>query len=190
MNPAYILDWQLLVSAAGVYGPVLLGVLVLANLLLLLLVIIERVNHKKFRRQHLELLKGLHTENIEEFVIKHRKQVAEALSRLHLLEKKNTLMDQKLAVAIQKVGMVRYNAFPGLGSDQSFSLALLDSRDDGVVITSIYGREESRLFAKPIKGGQSRYRLTDEELLALDRAKQDPGMSSLLAAGGEEELCG
>lgn len=190
MNPSYIPDWPSLVSIAGVYGPVILGVLVLINFIFLLLIIIERRNNRRFRRQHLALLKGLHTENIESLVIKHRDQVTEALSRLQRLEKKNTLMEQKLNNAIQKVGMVRYNAFPGLGSDQSFSLALLDNRDNGVVITSIYGREDSRFYAKPIKGGQSRYRLTDEELLALDRAKQDPGMSSLMAAVGEEDLCG
>ncbi|NLC77511.1 MAG: DUF4446 family protein, partial [Clostridia bacterium] len=86
--------------------------------------------------------------------------------------------------------MVRYNAFTGLGSDQSFSLALLDSRDDGVVITSIYGREDSRFYAKPVKGGRSRYRLTDEELLALDRAKGDSAMGGLLAAVGEEDFRG
>lgn len=190
MNPAYLLDWQSLVSAAGVYGSIILGILVLVNLIFLLMMIIERRANRQFRRQHLALLKGLHTENVEELVIKHGEQVAETLSRLQRLENRNTLIEQKLAGAIQKVGMVRYNAFPGLGSDQSFSLAFLDSRDDGVVITSIYGRDDSRFYAKPIEGGQSRYRLTDEELLALDRARKDPGMSGLLATGGEEELCG
>lgn len=190
MNPANMLDWQFLVNAAGAYGPVFVGLLALINLILLLLIIVERRTHRKFRLRHLELLQGLHTANVEELVIKHRQEVAEALKRLERLEKRIPLVEQQLAQAIQKVGMVRYNAFPGLGSDQSFSLALLDSRDDGVVITSIYGREDSRFYAKPVKGGRSRYRLTDEELLALDRAKGDSAMGGLLAAVGEEDFRG
>jgi TolA-binding protein len=61
----------------------------------------------------------------------------------------------------------RYNAFAQTGSDLSFSIALLDEHQNGVVISSIYGRDESRTYAKPINAGQSTYTLTDEELEVL-----------------------
>lgn len=57
----------------------------------------------------------------------------------------------------------RYNAFDDQGSDLSFSVAFLDDEQNGVVMSSIYGRQESRTYAKPVQRGVSRYPLTDEE---------------------------
>lgn len=61
----------------------------------------------------------------------------------------------------------RFNAFSDLGSDLSYAVAFLDDDQDGVVLSSIYGREESRSFGKPVESGQSSYPLTDEELQAI-----------------------
>jgi len=71
---------------------------------------------------------------------------------------------------VQKVGVVRFNPFKDIGGDQSFSIALLDEEDNGLVITSLYGREGNRVYAKPIEGGQSKYQLSDEEKEAISRA--------------------
>ncbi|MFH1462372.1 MAG: DUF4446 family protein [bacterium] len=73
--------------------------------------------------------------------------------------------------SIQKVGMVRFNPFSEVGSDQSFSAALLDSNNSGVVITSLFTREESRVYGKPIKEGLSEYSLSKEEKTAIEKAK-------------------
>lgn len=73
-------------------------------------------------------------------------------------------------MSLQKVGMVRFNPFSGVGSDQSFSIALLDANNSGVVLTSLYTREESRTYGKPIKNGQSKYTLSDEEKKAVEKA--------------------
>ncbi|HHY61235.1 MAG TPA: DUF4446 family protein [Clostridia bacterium] len=168
------------------YHTMLLACLALVNLFLLVLVLLENRAYRKFRRQYLQLLAGIHTGNVEELILKHREEMAQSLHRIEALEQKTAGLEERLAQAIQKVGLVRYNAFQDVGSDQSFSLALLDSQDDGVVLTSLYGRDECRLFAKPVKKGQSRYKLSAEERLALDRARQDPRMSSFLAYRGEE----
>jgi hypothetical protein len=77
--------------------------------------------------------------------------------------------------AIQKVGIIRFNPFPGVGSDQSFSVALLDKNNDGIVITSLYTREDTRIYAKPIKAGVSEYLLSDEEKEAIEKAKSGNG---------------
>lgn len=70
----------------------------------------------------------------------------------------------------QKFGMVRYNPFRETGGDQSFSLALLDLRDNGVVITSIHGREVDRIYAKEIINGKSKHNLSAEEIAAIKEA--------------------
>ena len=74
---------------------------------------------------------------------------------------------------LQKVGIVRFNPFKDTGSNQSFSLALLDEKNDGVVITSLYMKEENRVFAKPVKGGKSEFLLTEEEKKAIKLAQNE-----------------
>ena len=71
---------------------------------------------------------------------------------------------------LQKVGMVRFNPFPEVGGDQSFSIAVLDANNDGFVITSHYLRELNRVYAKPVKNGQSQYQLSNEEIEAISKA--------------------
>jgi len=73
---------------------------------------------------------------------------------------------------VQKVGMIRFNPFSEIGGDQSFSVALLDGKDDGVVITSFYTREGNRVYGKPIKKGESQYALSKEEVKAIETAKK------------------
>ena len=69
--------------------------------------------------------------------------------------------------SFQKRGLVRYNPFKNSGGDQSFSIALLDLENNGFVITSIYGREGNRIYAKPIEGSKSKYTLIEEEEKAI-----------------------
>jgi predicted phosphohydrolase len=70
----------------------------------------------------------------------------------------------------QKFAMVRYNPFRETGGDQSFSMALLDLRDNGIVITSIHGREVDRIYAKEIINGKSKHNLSAEEIEAIKGA--------------------
>ena len=72
--------------------------------------------------------------------------------------------------SIHKVGVVRFNPFGNIGGDQSFSIALLDSQDNGVVVSALHAPEGTRMYAKPIKEGTSKYQLTAEEQDALLKA--------------------
>ncbi|MDP2735529.1 MAG: DUF4446 family protein [bacterium] len=74
--------------------------------------------------------------------------------------------------SVTKVGVVRFNPFGEIGGDQSFSLALLDGEDSGVVVTSHYGKDMQRVYAKPIEKGISKYSLSAEEEEALKKAKK------------------
>jgi hypothetical protein len=75
-----------------------------------------------------------------------------------------------LGHSVQGVGVVRFDAFEDMGGHLSFSAALLDGRGDGVVLTSINGRRETRIYAKPVVGAQSQHNLSDEEQEAIRRA--------------------
>jgi hypothetical protein len=72
--------------------------------------------------------------------------------------------------SLQRFGVVRYNAFEEMGGNLSFSLAILDDHGDGLVLTSINGRADSRTYAKPIKGLTSSHTLSDEEREAIASA--------------------
>ena len=73
-------------------------------------------------------------------------------------------------IVYKKCGIYKYNAYKDTGSDLSFTLALLNENNDGVVLNGIYSRDMSNIYAKPVKGGKSQYKITDEEKKALDRA--------------------
>ena len=83
-----------------------------------------------------------------------------------------TKLDNDIASCVQKVGLVRYNAFRDVGSDLSFALALLDRDNNGVVLNGIYGSDSSNIYSKPIRNGESQYQLSDEEKYAIDLAEQ------------------
>jgi hypothetical protein len=73
---------------------------------------------------------------------------------------------------LKKTAVIRFNPFSELGSDQSFSAAILDEADNGLVITSLFTRSENRVYGKPIKNGASVYLLTDEEKEAIKKAQE------------------
>jgi hypothetical protein len=73
---------------------------------------------------------------------------------------------------VQKVGLIRFNPFQETGGDHSFSIALLDGKDTGVVLTGLHTRERTRVYAKAIKKGKSEHELSNEEKKAFTKAKK------------------
>lgn len=110
----------------------------------------------------------------------------EFLSRFSELEKKHRELYEEIEKIkkqnlsnFQKIGLVRFNPFKEVGSDQSFSIAILDGNDSGIVITSLHTREENRVYGKPIEAGLSKYNLSEEEKQAIEKAKYGKNNSKL-----------
>jgi len=110
--------------------------------------------------------------NIDEQLRKYIKEVEDIKLENKQIENYYITLDNNIDSCIQKVGMVRYNAFADVGSDLSFALALLDRNNNGVVLNGLYGSDSSNIYAKPIKEGVSIYKLSDEEIEAIDIAEQ------------------
>ncbi|MFK5633505.1 MULTISPECIES: DUF4446 family protein [unclassified Ornithinimicrobium] len=91
--------------------------------------------------------------------------------RLETLEEQLAQVRGDLAQALRHVAVVRYDAFGDMGGRMSFSAAVVDDTGDGMVISSIHARGESRTYAKGIVGGDSEVVLTPEERQALDAAR-------------------
>ena len=83
--------------------------------------------------------------------------------------------------SVRRVGVLRYDAFEDVGGRLSFSCALLDDRGTGVVMTSINGRHDTRVYAKPVSEGHSPYSLSIEEEEAIRQARE-PGAERAVSA--------
>ncbi|HWR44053.1 DUF4446 family protein [Sporomusa sp.] len=148
---------------------ILLG---LTALIFVALIVFININIKMSRlnRRYKKMMSGMDGVNIERLLVHHVGEVRQAVDKVNQLEGEYRRLDTIASASIQYLGVVRFNAFEDTGSDLSFALALLDGKKNGVVLSSIYGRSESRVYAKPVVGGESTYYLTDEEKGALKKA--------------------
>lgn len=101
------------------------------------------------------------------------RELSEVVTRLSTLERSMGRVADALPRSIQGVGVVRYNPFPEMGSNMSFSLALLDGHANGVVVSVLTNRDSSRVYGKAVERGSSSYPLSDEERQALALARND-----------------
>lgn len=101
--------------------------------------------------------------NIDEVLTDTLNELHKTQAELAALQEKHAKLYEQVQGCLQSVRMVRYDAFDAMGGELSYSLLLEDAKKNGVILTSIYGREESRNFAKNVQDGQSSYVLTDEE---------------------------
>lgn len=141
--------------------------------LLLILLVVQVILYIRFKhvtKKYQQLMKGPGGANLEEILLQHSSDMSGIKEDFSELARVQEDISLQLGHCVQNYGLIRYNAFDNMGSDLSFSLALLDRREDGVVITGIYGRDESYIYAKPIKEGQSTYSLSEEEQEAIKKA--------------------
>jgi hypothetical protein len=87
--------------------------------------------------------------------------------KLNLVGRETAQLRQRVSNLVGTVGLTRYDAFPELGGHLSWSAAFLDEAGDGVVLSTINGRSETRSYAKPVRGGRSEHNLSDEECAAI-----------------------
>ena len=120
----------------------------------------------KFNR----LGKGVKTGNLMGVLEKVLKTEDEVKSSNRNLMSEIERLDKEAETYIQRVGLTRFNPFNETGGDQSFSLSLLDEKGDGFVLSCLHTRDRTRVYAKPVKKGQSQFELSLEEKKALAEA--------------------
>lgn len=115
-------------------------------------------------------LGGIHADSLEQRVNDYFQQIEAVGQRLQELNQEYERLTISNSLASQKIAIIRFNPFGDTGGDQSFSLAVLDAHNSGYVLTSIHGRQGTRVYVKPIDYGQSKYSLSQEEQQALELA--------------------
>ena len=144
---------------------------------LLLGFLILIVSYIKLNRRYKKFMRKLSkNKNIEEDLKEFLDKVSDVEEENEEIRKYCKDIKIEMSKCIQKVGIVRYNAFKDTGSDLSFTVALLDEKDDGVVFNGIYSREMSNIYAKPIEKGTSHYTLSEEEQEAIKKATKYDGI--------------
>ena len=147
---------------------IIFAILLIVLLISCVVLIIKTSNLNKRYKQFMKKLgNGKNIEEDLENYMYRVEKVERQNSELHLICKE---MGNQLSGCVQKIGIVRYNAFKDTGSDLSFALALLDEDNTGVVMNGIYSREMSNIYAKPVEKGKSPYTISEEEKLAIDKA--------------------
>jgi hypothetical protein len=90
--------------------------------------------------------------------------------KLNLVGRETAQLRQRVSNLVGTVGLTRYDAFDDAGGQLSYSAAFLDEAGDGVVLSTLNGRAETRSYAKPVRGGRSDHHLSDEERAAIAMA--------------------
>ena len=150
--------------------PFIVTIMAIVMLIMLCIMIKQAWNLSYMKKRYRKMMSGVDGDNLERLLMGHIDEVRHVVEENQRLDGENRRIDELLQKAVTRVGMVRFRAFEDMGSDLSYAVALLDSHDNGVVLSSIFGREDSRSYAKPILAGKSTYPMTKEEEEALREA--------------------
>lgn len=115
-------------------------------------------------------LQGKNAENLEESIENLINHTAALRLNFEKISEEQEKQAKLLSSTIKKIGIVRFNPFNNTGGDQSFAIALLNSKNSGVLISSLYLREGTRIYAKPVNELKSTYPLSKEEEEAIKKA--------------------
>ena len=133
--------------------------LLVLSIVLLFLVIYQIYSVSRMKSRYQELMTGVEGANLENMLLAHIKEMKRVSEESRKLKEENKRLDTLLKTATTRIGV-----------DLSYAVAMLDSHNNGVIFSSIFAREDSRSYVKPIEAGRSTYKLTREEAEALEKA--------------------
>lgn len=145
-------------------------VIIVINLLLIIGFIINTIRISKINKENRELIKKLGDADLKEALKEYIHRVENVEQKTDTIINYCKNLENNQQGCIQKIGIIRYSAFRDTGSDLSFALALLDNKNNGVILNGIYSREMSNIYAKPVVKGEATYTLSEEETKALRQA--------------------
>jgi hypothetical protein len=122
------------------------------------------------RRRLNRFLKGKNGKSMEDAINKSSADISNLADNMENVSRELEKQGEMMIATIKKIGVVRFNPFNNTGGDQSFAIAMLNSKNSGIVISSLYLREGTRIYAKPIEKMKSTYPLSREEEEAMKKA--------------------
>jgi hypothetical protein len=117
------------------------------------------------------LFSGKKVTNLDELLLTQAKNIRDLDKDIQELYNISNKINSLAGRGLHKIGLVRFNPFRDIGGDQSFAIALLNGKNNGLTLSSLYSREGTRIYAKSIVSGESeKYPLTEEEKQAIEEA--------------------
>jgi hypothetical protein len=159
-----------MIELYGAYAPYLWAGLAAVVVLLVIWILALQVKLGRAVRRYDRVTRGVDGGTLQQILEKEIWRIQEATEKADALEARYDGLAANLRLCVQRVGVVRFNPFQDTGGDQSFSIALLDAQGDGVVMTAMYGRNDTRFWAKPIQSNSSKNTLAPEEQQAIQMA--------------------
>ena len=159
-----------LIKILNEYSVIIMIGLMIIILLLFIMTMILLSSVNKLEKKYKRMMRGIDNSNLEEVINSNLDKIEEAIQKSEEFKEEYEKIKEQLKGCLNKTAIKRYKAFSDVGSDLSFSVALLDSYNDGIILTGIYSRQGSTTYAKPINKGISRYNLSEEELYVLNEA--------------------
>ncbi len=144
-------------------------------LVILIFFIVLSVKLSRLKKRYEKFTGGeeKHSENLETMLYEYNENVKKSNETYGRILTMIQEIDNGMKYCTQKIGVIRYNPFDEMGGNLCYAVALLDANDNGVVLNGIHGRNGTFTYAKPVERGVSPYVLTDEELQALEKAKEN-----------------
>lgn len=149
---------------------IILGLAVLIIILLIMIILIM-LKQRKINNKYRKFMKGASGRELEAVLVERFTEIDSLKQDSKLLHDKLDLINENILTTVQKVGIVKYDAFSEVGGKLSFVLALLDKNNDGFILNSVHSsREGCYTYLKEIIKGESFLELSKEEKQALNRA--------------------
>ena len=146
-------------------------VLLVFNIAIFVGTILINIKFNKRRKNTEVLIEELNEgKAVDDILNDYIERVLVLENRINELKNESKIMEYNLSKCIQKIGIVRYNAYKDTRCELSFALALLDMNNNGVIFNGIYATDVTNIFAKPVTKGVCKYDLQDEEKEALKKA--------------------
>ena len=148
---------------------IILGLIVI-TLILLITTIICMVRMKKLYRRYDYFMRGKDAETLEDIIMQQMEDVAMLKAEDKSNKESIRSTNKSYRSAFQKFGLVKYNAFKGMGGNLSFAMAMLDYTNSGFVLNSVHSREGCYIYIKEVDRGETEVLLGSEEKDALEQA--------------------
>ena len=142
-------------------------------LIFLFWMIAIQIQLSKIKKKIADFFADSSVKNIESLILSHSKNLKILDKDIQELYNISNQINTLAFSGFHKFGLVRFNPFKDVGGDQSFSLAILNGKNNGIVISSLFTREGTRVYSKSISAGEAeKYPLTEEEKEAIKKATQ------------------
>lgn len=133
------------------------------------------LQHRKTEKRLRAFMMGKDGKALENVLVEHGESLTKISANLDELLKASEYLHHAIQTSLRKVAFERYNPYPGVGGNQSFTLVLLDAFNSGVVITSMHNRDATRVYAKAVNKGAALQNLSEEEDRVLKNATMMKG---------------